>query len=97
MTLLSNDQIDHWQQAHAEWQRDGDALTRLVECRSFPAAIELVQRVGEVAEQRDHHPDIDIRWRTLRFVLSTHSEGGITDKDTALAETIDELAAEQVG
>ena len=94
MTLLTDDQIREWQQAHPGWERDGDTLTRSLEGSSFPAAIELVRRVAEVAEERDHHPDIDIRWRTLRFALSTHSEGGITGKDTALAETIDQLTTE---
>ncbi|HET6816585.1 MAG TPA: 4a-hydroxytetrahydrobiopterin dehydratase [Mycobacteriales bacterium] len=94
MTLMSEGRIGEWQQAHPGWERDGGTLTRSVECSSFPAAIELVRRVADVAEERDHHPDIDIRWRTLRFALSTHSEGGITEKDTALAETIDQLVTE---
>jgi 4a-hydroxytetrahydrobiopterin dehydratase len=97
MTVLTDSEIGQWQQAHGEWRHDGDTLSRTVECRSFPAAIELVGRVATVAEERDHHPDIDIRWRTLRFMLSTHSEGGITGKDTALAETIDELATDHTG
>ena len=97
MTLLTDDGINRWVGEHDPWQRDGEAITRTVECPSFPAAIELVRAVAEVAESRDHHPDIDIRWRTLRFTLSTHSEGGITDKDTELAETIDGLADRQGG
>ena len=47
-------------------------------------------RVGEIAEGRDHHPDIDIRWRTLTFRCSTHSEGGITQRDVDLAAAISE-------
>jgi len=97
MALLTDDDIDRWVSEHGGWQRAGDAITRTVECPSFPAAIELVREVAEVAESRDHHPDIDIRWRTLHFTLSTHSAGGITDKDTELAETIDELAGRQDG
>ena len=97
MTVLTDSEIGQWQQAHAGWRREGDTLARTVECRSFPAAIELVGRVAAVAEERDHHPDIDIRWRTVRFALSTHSEGGITGKDTTLAETIDELATDHTG
>jgi len=97
MTLLTGTEIDRWVDEHAGWQREGDAITRTIECASFPAAIELVAAVAEVAEQRDHHPDIDIRWRTLRFALSTHSAGGITEKDTELAETIEGLAARQGG
>ncbi len=70
------------------WDRDGDALVRTAELSSFPAAIAVVDRVAELAEASDHHPDIDIRWRTLTFRLSTHSDGGITTKDVDLARSI---------
>ena len=49
----------------------------------------MVARVAEIAENDNHHPDIDIRWRTLTFRCSTHSEGGITASDTSLAGEID--------
>ncbi|MDV8079353.1 4a-hydroxytetrahydrobiopterin dehydratase [Rhodococcus sp. IEGM 1370] len=77
----------------AEWTVDGKSLTRTVELASFPAAIEAVNRVAEAAEEADHHPDIDIRWRTLTFTLSTHSAGGLTQKDVDLARRIDGLIA----
>jgi 4a-hydroxytetrahydrobiopterin dehydratase len=70
------------------WSREGDAIVRTAELPSFPAAIEAVRRVAEIAEARDHHPDMDIRWRTVTFRCSTHSEGGITDKDVDLAREI---------
>jgi 4a-hydroxytetrahydrobiopterin dehydratase len=69
-----------------------DAISRTVEAPSFPAAIRLVVEVAKAAEDADHHPDIDIRWRRVTFQLSTHSAGGVTAKDTALARRIDELA-----
>ncbi|OLR90074.1 4a-hydroxytetrahydrobiopterin dehydratase [Actinokineospora bangkokensis] len=71
------------------WSRVEGALVREVELESFPEAIAVVNRVAEVAESADHHPDIDIRWRTLKFTLSTHSEGGITQLDVTLATEID--------
>ena len=74
-----------------QWTQDGDSLVRTVEAPSFLEAIDVVRRVAEVAEEADHHPDIDIRWRTLTFRLSTHSEGGITAKDLELAAQIDGL------
>ena len=77
-----------------EWKGDPTGIERTIECSSFPAAIDLVRRVGEVAESMDHHPDIDIRWRTVRFAASTHSAGGVTALDTELAGRIDALAAE---
>jgi pterin-4a-carbinolamine dehydratase/very-short-patch-repair endonuclease len=72
------------------WARDGDALVRTAKLPDFPTAIGVVDRVAEIAEERGHHPDIDIRWRTLTFRLSTHSEGGITELDVALAGAISE-------
>ena len=50
-----------------------------------------MRRVGERAEERDHHPDIDIRWRTVTFVLVTHSAGGITENDLDMAREINQL------
>jgi 4a-hydroxytetrahydrobiopterin dehydratase len=94
VALLDDGAVEQWLAAHPEWRRDGACIARQVDCASFPAAIELVGKVAEVAEDRDHHPDIDIRWRTLRFVLSTHSEGGLTEKDLDLASVIDDLASQ---
>ena len=76
-----------------DWTVVEKSLTRTVELASFPTAIEAVNRVADAAEEADHHPDIDIRWRTLTFTLSTHSAGGLTQKDVDLARRIDELIA----
>lgn len=93
--LLDDEAIDTALRDLPGWQRDGDALVRTAELPSFPAAIGVVARVGEIAESRDHHPDIDIRWRTLTFRLSTHSEGGITRKDVDLAKAISDQVEAQ--
>jgi len=68
-------------------------LVRSASLPSFPDAIALVDRVAVVAEQMDHHPDIDIRWRTVTFTCATHSKGGVTDLDVRLATQIDEVLA----
>ena len=73
------------------WSRDGDEIVRSVECPSFAAAISFVVRVGFLAEAKDHHPDIDIRWRTVRLRLTTHDLGGLSDWDFELAAAIDEV------
>lgn len=75
------------------WSGGPDGITRTVELASFPAAIAVVDRVAEAAEAADHHPDIDIRWRTLTFTCATHSAGGVTTKDLDLASTIDTIVA----
>ena len=96
MTTLSDEEIDRWIADHDGWRRVGGVMTKTIECATFPDAIALVTAVGQAAEQRDHHPDMYVRYRTLRFSLSTHSEGGITAKDIELAAAIDELAARRV-
>jgi len=94
MALLTQDQIDDALAGDlAAWSQDGDAITREVEADSFLAGIALVQQVAEAAEEHDHHPDIDIRYTTLTFTLSTHSEGGLTQNDLTMAREIDRLAA----
>ncbi|MFI8569617.1 4a-hydroxytetrahydrobiopterin dehydratase [Rhodococcus sp. NPDC078407] len=87
--LLTDRDIENAQLT--DWTLAEKSLTRTVELTSFPAAIEVVNRVADAAEEADHHPDIDIRWRTLTFTLSTHSAGGLTQKDVDLARRIDAL------
>ncbi|MDQ3615397.1 MAG: 4a-hydroxytetrahydrobiopterin dehydratase [Actinomycetota bacterium] len=91
--LLSQDEIET-ALAHelSAWRRKGDSITRSVTADSFSAGIRLVTGVAEVAEDLDHHPDIDIRWTTITFTLSTHSAGGLTRNDLRLAGDIDRLA-----
>ena len=74
-----------------DWDLVDGQLVKVVECASFPAALDFVVAVGRLAEEADHHPDIDIRWRTVRLALVTHDAGGITELDLALARAIDAL------
>ena len=90
MAVLSDDEVDAAAAELEGWQRIDGALRRSVTFPSFLDGIEGVRRAAECAESADHHPDIDIRWRTVTFTLVTHSEGGITDKDVQLAAQINE-------
>jgi 4a-hydroxytetrahydrobiopterin dehydratase len=75
-----------------DWRQEGDALVRDLAFKDFAEAMAFVNRVAEIAEQRNHHPDILVHgWNNVRLTLSTHSAGGITDADHALAEQIDAL------
>jgi 4a-hydroxytetrahydrobiopterin dehydratase len=73
------------------WTRDGDVLVTTVKLHDFAAALAFVNAVGAAAEAANHHPDIDIRWNTVRLALSTHDSGGITLLDLALAGVVDRL------
>lgn len=89
--LLSDDQVAEASERLPGWHREEGALVRQVELADFPQAIAVVDRVAEIAEDHNHHPDIDIRWRTLTFRCSTHVAGGITALDVALAGRISEV------
>jgi len=97
MSLLTEDQLKASLIELDGWAGDVEGVEREVELGSFPDAIAVVDQVAVVAEAMNHHPDIDIRWRTLTFRLSTHSEGGVTQADIDLARRISELVAEQLG
>jgi 4a-hydroxytetrahydrobiopterin dehydratase len=76
------------------WSGDHAAISRTVELPAFVAAIRVVDRVAAMAEEIDHHPDIDIRWRTVTFRCATHSIGGVTVRDVELARRIDQIVGE---
>jgi 4a-hydroxytetrahydrobiopterin dehydratase len=67
------------------WREEDDALVREFELESFPAAIAFVSRVAEIAERENHHPDIDIRYKRVLIRWSTHSAGGVTERDREMA------------
>ena len=77
------------------WRRDGDSIVRDVECTGFHSAMALANAVADAANEANHHPDILVHgYRHVRLMLSTHSDGGITENDFALAGTIDGLIAD---
>jgi 4a-hydroxytetrahydrobiopterin dehydratase len=78
----------------AGWEGDTSAIRRTVQAPDFLTGVRVVDAVAQAAEEADHHPDIDIRWRKVTFALSTHSAGGVTGKDVDLARRIDAIAAE---
>ena len=88
MGVLSNEQVDTGLAQLEDWTRAGDSIRRTFHFESFPAAIAFVNRVADAAEGLDHHPDIDIRYQDVTLTLSTHSEGGITEKDLDLARLV---------
>jgi 4a-hydroxytetrahydrobiopterin dehydratase len=94
MAVLSDEQVDAALPDLDGWERKDGALRRSIEFPSFLEGIDAVRRVGEHAEDKDHHPDIDIRWRTVTFALVTHSEDGITEKDVEMAGDINGIVGQ---
>lgn len=75
-----------------QWKRDGQTISRTYEFANFVAAMKFVNVVAALAEQAQHHPDVDIRWNKVTLALSTHDAGGLTEKDFALAKQCDALS-----
>lgn len=75
-----------------QWRIEDDAIIRDLELEGFTAAIAMVNRIAELAEEANHHPDLLVHgYKRLRVTLSTHSEGGVTENDLAMASRIDAL------
>lgn len=92
MSLLPDEIVDQ-RLGGGAWHRSGAEIVRDLELADFAAAMDYVRRVGELAEAAAHHPDILVHgWNNVRLTLSTHSAGGLTDADLALAAQIDALA-----
>ncbi len=93
MTILDENAREEFLGAHPGWQLEGQTIRRTFAFDDFVAAMGFVTKVALLAEKAFHHPDIDIRWNQVTLALSTHSEGGLTVKDTELAEAIESLLA----
>ncbi|HEV2819751.1 MAG TPA: 4a-hydroxytetrahydrobiopterin dehydratase [Solirubrobacteraceae bacterium] len=91
MAPLDHDELTTRLEA-TDWRVEGDAIVRDLELDGFTAAIAMVNRIAELAEEANHHPDLFVHgYKRLRVTLSTHSEGGVTENDLAMARRIDAL------
>lgn len=88
---LSPDEIEGRLEGIGGWKAEDDKLKKHFEFPDFAASLEFVNKAGAIAERLDHHPDITFGWGYADFVITTHSEGGITDYDFALAKEIHDL------
>lgn len=92
MAALNKTEIEARLTGMAGWSLQGNGIQKKFTHDSFIPAISFVNKVAECAERAGHHPDIDIRYNQVLLTLSTHSEGGVTEKDLQLAQEIDKLA-----
>lgn len=88
---LSPDEIAAGLSTLPHWTGDEDGIHRSVELPGFRDAVAAIVAIADVAEEMDHHPDIDLRWRTLHLTVVTHSAGGVTELDLELARRMDAL------
>ncbi len=89
--LLSESEISAELARVGSWEHGGGTITRRLAFPDFPAALRFVNAVAALAEEANHHPDIDIRWNKVLLSLSTHSAGGLTELDFVLAKKINTL------
>lgn len=89
MAALTKDEVRVRLSAMPSWERDGDEIAKKFSFAGFNESIAFVNAVAALAEAADHHPDISIKYDRVKLTLSTHSEGGVTEKDFALAAQID--------
>ncbi len=90
-TLLSDSEVRARLADVPAWRRKGRAIVRTWTFEGFPQALSFINRVGALAEEMNHHPDISNSWATVTLSLTTHDAGGLTDRDFALAKRIDSL------
>ena len=93
MTKLSESAISEKMESLTKWKRESGSggITRLLEFESFADGIEFVNRVAKIADEHDHHPDIDIRYRRVKLTLISHDVGGLSSRDFRMAKLIDKL------
>lgn len=91
MPRLTDEEITKALEGLPAWTREGESLVRRLTFPSFPDAIAFVVRLSFDAEASDHHPDVAVSWRRLTVAWSTHSEGGVTQKDVDGARLVDRL------
>jgi 4a-hydroxytetrahydrobiopterin dehydratase len=91
MRLLTEEEITAALNGLPGWDRAGNEITRTVKLGDFRDAMLYVGAVAHLAQAANHHPDIAISWNTVTLTLSTHSAGGLTEADVALADRINAL------
>jgi 4a-hydroxytetrahydrobiopterin dehydratase len=91
MTTLTPARIETELRTVPRWSHQGQSIARTFQFKDFAAAIVFVNSVARLAEEARHHPDIDVRWNAVTLTLTTHDAGGLTERDFALAASIDAL------
>ena len=92
MARLSDEEIEQRLAGMGGWERDGDAIRKTFEGEDFMSSVGLVDRLAPVAEEMNHHPDLEISWDKVKVSITNHAEGGLTENDFELARKIDALA-----
>ncbi|HVG76015.1 MAG TPA: 4a-hydroxytetrahydrobiopterin dehydratase [Thermoleophilaceae bacterium] len=93
MARLSDAEIDERLAGLAGWERSGDAIVKQFDNGDFKGSVDFVSRLTPEAEDMNHHPDLEISWKTVTVTITTHSQGGLTDNDFELARRIENVGS----
>lgn len=88
---LTNDEIEEFFEEIPEWTLEGNKIVRVFTFKNFKESLSFVNKVAELAEEEDHHPDIEIKWNKVKLVLWTHVIKGLSENDFILAKKIDSI------
>lgn len=91
--LLSESEVASRLKRLKGWEREGDFITKSFKFKEFMDGISFVVAIAKIAEKEEHHPDINVRYTTIKLSVQTHSEGGVTGWDIGLAEKIEDFLA----
>ncbi len=97
MAKLETNQINEQLKTLSGWEFKENAIRKLYRFKEFLDGIRFIDRVAEMAEAADHHPDIFVNYTRVTFTCSTHSDGGVTAKDFRLAKEIEQLSMQAAG
>jgi 4a-hydroxytetrahydrobiopterin dehydratase len=89
MARLNEEEIEERLGGLEGWERSGDAIVKRFDNGDFKGSVDFVNRITPEAEEMNHHPDLEISWKTVTVTITTHSEGGLTQNDFELARRID--------
>ncbi len=95
MEKLSQDIIEQKLEEFPDWSLSGDSIQRTMSFENFNGAMEFVNRIAQLAEAQQHHPDIMVRYNKVTLTLSTHDAGGLTERDFEFARETDAYSAAQ--
>jgi 4a-hydroxytetrahydrobiopterin dehydratase len=91
MALLSDDEVQGRLGELNGWERKGDSIVRDFKFDDFQGSVDFVNRITPPAEEMNHHPDLEISWKTVTVSITNHAEGGLTEADFELARRIEAL------
>ena len=89
--LIDESEIEAALKKHPDWELEGNTIRRTIEFEEYMEGIDFVNDLAEIAEEAQHHPDIEIQYTKITLTLTTHDAGGLTDADLEMAQRIDNL------